>query len=57
MWNSNAYVSQVCKIDEYLDILDVNCSCEKCVIGKFVLACKNEILNNKTFLDDKKGSM
>ena len=57
MWNSSAYVSQVCKIDEYLDILDVNCSCEKCVSGKFVLACKNEILNNKTFLDDKKGSM
>ena len=31
------------KIDEYLNIK--NCSCEKTLFGKLVLACKDETLN------------
>ena len=42
-----------CKIDEYLDIK--NCSCEKCVFGKLVLVCKDEILKaTETSLDNEK---
>ena len=40
------------KIGEYLDIK--NCSCEKYLIGKFVLGWEDEILNkNKTSPDNK----
>ena len=35
--------NKACKIDKYLDIK--TCSCEKHLIGKLVLECKNEILN------------
>ena len=43
---------KACKIDEYLDIK--NCSCEKYLIGKFVLGWEDEILNkNKTSPDNK----
>ena len=42
-----------CKINEYLDIK--NCSCEKCVFGKLVLVCKDEILKaTETSLDNEK---
>ena len=41
-----------CKIGEYVDIK--NCSLEKCLFFKLVLACEDDILNTtKTSLDDK----
>ena len=43
---------KACKIDEYLDIK--NCSCEKYLIGKFVLGWEDETLNKtKTSPDNK----
>ena len=39
MWNPstwNCECNKACKTDGYVDIK--NCSCEKCVIGKLVLA-------------------
>ena len=40
-------------MDKYLDIK--NCSCEKSLIDKLVLACEDEILNaTENSLDDKK---
>ena len=40
-------------IDKYFAI--ENCSCEKHLLGKLVLACEDEILNRpKTSFDDKK---
>ena len=51
-WECN----KACKIDEYLDVK--NCSCEKRLIGKFVLECEDEILNTtKTLLNDKKSNI
>ena len=48
--------NKVCKIDEYLDTK--NCSCEKCLIGKLVLECEDEILNTiEKLLNDKKLHM
>ena len=35
--------NMACKIDKYLDIK--NFSCKKCVIGKLVLECEDEINN------------
>ena len=56
MWNPrkcDCEWNKACKIDEYLDIK--NCSCEKRLIGKLVLACEGEISNTtETSLDDKK---
>ena len=41
------------KIDEYLNIK--NCSCEKTLFGKLVLACKDETLNKtEAWLNDTK---
>ena len=57
-WNSIAYdfeFNKACKLDEYLDIK--NCSCKKCLIGKLVLACEDEILvTTETSYDDKKAT-
>ena len=45
--------SKACIIDEYLDIK--NCSCEKRLFGKLVLAREDEILNTtETSLDNEK---
>ena len=45
--------NKACKIEEYLDTK--NCSYEKLLFGKLVLACEDEILNTiETSLDDKK---
>ena len=59
MWNPRACdweCNKACKIDEYLDVK--NCSCEKRLIGKFVLECEDEILNTtKTLLNDKKSNI
>ena len=59
MWNPSACdweCNKACKIDEYLDVK--NCSCEKRLIGKFVLECEDEILNTtKTLLNDKKSNI
>ena len=56
MWKPRAFdceCNEACKIDEYLDIK--NCSCEKRVIGKLVLACESETLNViAASLDDKR---
>ena len=56
MWNPSACdceCKKACKIDEYRDIR--NSSCEKCLIGKLVLECEDEMLNTiETSLDDKK---
>ena len=42
-------------MDEYLGIK--NCSCEKRLFGKLVIACEDEILNaTKTSLVNKKGT-
>ena len=42
-------------IDKYFAI--ENCSCEKHLLGKLVLACEDEILNRpKTLFDDKKAT-
>ena len=44
MWNPSTCdceCNKACKIDEYLDIK--NCSCEKCLIGKLLLECEDEI--------------
>ena len=47
--------NKACKIDEYVD--NKNCSCEKRLVGKLVLAYEDEILNiTETSLDDKKGT-
>ena len=44
--------NETCKIDIYLDIK--NCLYKKCLFGKLVLACENEILNRtETSLVDK----
>ena len=54
MWNPNTCdceYDKACKSDEYLDIK--NCSCEKRLIGKLLLACEDEILNTtEASLDD-----
>ena len=56
MWNPGSCdceCNKACKIDECLDI--INCSYEKHLIGKLVLACEGEILNTtETLLNDKK---
>ena len=56
MWSTSTChckCNKVGKIDEYLDIK--NCSCEKRLIVRFVLACVHEILNKPgTSLDDEK---
>ena len=56
MWNPSKCdfeCNKACKIDKYLD--DQNCSCEKRLFGKSVLACGDEVLNTtETSLDDKK---
>ena len=56
MWNPSTYdcaCNKACKIDKHLDIK--NCSCEKRLIGKLVLACEDEILNTtEDSLDNKK---
>ena len=38
----NCVCNKSCEIDESLDVK--NCSCEKCLFGKLVLACEDEIL-------------
>ena len=48
LWNPktcDCKSNKACKIDEYLDTK--NWSCEKHLIGKLVLGCEDEILNNK----------
>ena len=46
--------NKVFKIYEYLDI--TNCSCEKGLFGKLVLACEDEVLNTtETSPNDKKN--
>ena len=56
MWNPNTCdcgCNKACKIDKYLDT--ENCSHEKHLFGKLVLACEDEMLNKtETSLDDKK---
>ena len=56
MWNPSTCdceCSKACIIDEYLDIK--NCSCEKRIFGKLVLACEDGILNTtETSLDNEK---
>ena len=56
MWNPSTCdceCSKACIIDEYLDI--TNCSCEKRLFGKLVLACEDGILNTtETSLDNEK---
>ena len=43
--------NKACKSDEHLDI--ENCSCEKDLIGKLVLECRDGILNTtETLLND-----
>ena len=38
-----------------IKILKFNCSCEKLLIGKFVIECEDEVLNTtETSNDDKK---
>ena len=58
IWNSSTCdcgCNKACKIDEHLDIK--NCSCEKCLIGKLILECENQILNTtEALLNDKKSS-
>ena len=41
MWNCEC--NKTSDIDKYLDIK--NCSCRKCLFGKLVLSCEDEILN------------
>ena len=46
MWNLSTWdfeCNKSCKIYKRFDIK--NCSCEKCLFGKLVLACEDEILN------------
>ena len=52
-WEGN----EAYKIGEYLGIK--NCSCRKYIFGKFVLTCKDEILNTTevTLIVDKRSSM
>ena len=46
--------NKACEIDEYLD----NCSCEKRLFAKIVLACEDQKLNTtEASLDDKKSNM
>ena len=56
MWNPSTCdceCSKACIIDEYLDIK--NCSREKRLFGKLVLACEDGILNTtETSLDNEK---
>ena len=43
-------------MDEYLDLK--NCSCEKQLFGKLVIACEDDLLNTtKASLVDKKSNM
>ena len=55
-WNPSTcdcQCNEACKIDEYLDIK--NYFCEKRLISKLILECKDEILNTtETLLNDKK---
>ena len=45
--------NKACKINEDLDTK--NCSCEKYLVSKLALECKDEILNRtETLLNDKK---
>ena len=57
-WNPSIYDSkcdEACEMDEYLGIK--NCSCEKRLFGKLVIACEDEILNaTKTSLVNKRGT-
>ena len=59
MWNSSTCdceCNKACIIDDFLDIQ--NCSCEKCLIGKLVLACGGEILYiTETSLADKNNGI
>ena len=58
MWDSSTCdweCNKACKTDEYLDIK--NCSREKGLFNKLVLACEDEILNTtETLFDDKKAT-
>ena len=48
-----AKCNKACKVGEYLDTK--KSSCQKCLLGKLVLACDDEILNTtEKSLDDKK---
>ena len=52
MWNPSVFnceCNKACKIDDYLDIK--NCSYEKCLFGKLVLGCEDEI--NTTEIQSK----
>ena len=59
MWNSSTCdceCNKACIIDDFLGIQ--NCSCEKCLIGKLVLACGGEILYiTETSLADKNNGI
>ena len=54
MWNRSTCdceYNRTCKIDKYLDV--ENCSFKKCLLGKLVLACDDEILNTTETLLNK----
>ena len=55
IWNLSTWdceYNKTCKIDEYLFFK--NCSCEKGLLNKLLLICKDEILNTtETSLDNK----
>ena len=57
MWNHSTFDcerNKAYKYDKYLDTK--NCSCEKRLIGKLVLACDDEMLNTtETSLNGKRG--
>ena len=56
MWNlskCDCECNKVCIIDEYSDI--ETCSRKKCLTGRSMVACKDEMLNRtETSADDKK---
>ena len=56
MWNPSTWdyeCNKSCKIDKCSGIK--NCSCEKCLLGKLVIACEDETLNTtESSLLDKK---
>ena len=58
MWDrttSDFQCIKACNIDKYLGI--ENCLCGKCLFGKIVLACKDEISNTtETSLDYEKNN-
>ena len=45
----------IVNVIKHVKLMNKNCSCEKCLIGKLILECEDEILNTtEALLNDKK---